>query len=125
MTTRLVGDYSSKTIPAYEEQDEKETLTPTAASVNEDKPPLGEPLNFRRANGFTALLRWWDKPKLHLDSIATQPSVFDEPGGLERYRPPPQYENTHRFDYLARWTWREEKVKTSFDVLFCHPNSDT
>ncbi|KAF9225352.1 hypothetical protein BS17DRAFT_801418 [Gyrodon lividus] len=44
-----------------------------------------------------------------LDSVATQPSVFDDPVTLEVYRPPPQYENTHRFDPNARWTWREEK----------------
>jgi hypothetical protein len=45
-----------------------------------------------------------------LDNIATQPSVFDEPKGLEAYRPPANYENAHRFDPAARWTWREELV---------------
>ena len=44
------------------------------------------------------------------DAIATQPSVFDDPKSLEVYRPPPSYENTHRFDPKARWTWREDKV---------------
>jgi hypothetical protein len=47
---------------------------------------------------------------LDLDAIATQPSVFDDPCTLEAYRPPPKYENSHRFNHLARWTWREEKV---------------
>jgi hypothetical protein len=45
-----------------------------------------------------------------LDSIATQPSVFDEPKGLAAYHPPTSYENAHRFDPAARWTWREERV---------------
>ncbi|KAJ7837429.1 major facilitator superfamily domain-containing protein [Mycena olivaceomarginata] len=57
----------------------------------------------------TGLWASWKQPAVDLDSIATQPSVFDDPVTLEAYRPPPQYENTHRFDAAARWTWREEK----------------
>ena len=57
---------------------------------------------------------FWQRPKLDLDSVATQPSVFDDPAGLKAYRPPPSYENAHRFDPAARWTWREEKVSCYF-----------
>ena len=46
-----------------------------------------------------------------LDAIATQPSVFDDPESRELYLPPPQYENTHRFDPDAKWTFREERVR--------------
>ncbi|KAG9075884.1 hypothetical protein FRC06_009841, partial [Ceratobasidium sp. 370] len=56
--------------------------------------------------------RWWQRNTVNVDpdSIATQPSVFDDPKTLEIYRPPAVYENAHRFDPDARWTWREEKV---------------
>ncbi|KAF7337692.1 T-complex protein eta subunit [Mycena sanguinolenta] len=57
----------------------------------------------------SGLWGFWKQSAVELDSIATQRSVFDDPVTLEAYRPPPQYENTHRFDPAARWTWREEK----------------
>ncbi|KAJ6520345.1 major facilitator superfamily domain-containing protein [Mycena sanguinolenta] len=72
---------------------------------SEDKSlPLGATVT--RSSG---LWGFWKQPAIDLDSIATQRSVFDDPITLEAYRPPPQYENTHRFDPAARWTWREEK----------------
>ncbi|KAJ7110332.1 major facilitator superfamily domain-containing protein [Mycena crocata] len=90
------------------ENSEKGGLSPVAPSFTDEKnpslPPLGAPIS-----SSTGLWTRWKRPALDLDSIATQPSVFDDPVTLEAYRPPPQYENTHRFDPAARWTWREEK----------------
>lgn len=56
-------------------------------------------------------------PQVDLDNIATQPSVFDDLTTLETYRPPPAYENAHRFDPRARWTWREERVCIQHSLL--------
>lgn len=63
--------------------------------------------------------RFWRRTvKLDPDAVATQRSVFDDPVTLELYRPPPSYENTHRFDPNARWTWLEEKVSYKLRGLF-------
>lgn len=81
-------------------------------SALDDGLPLGEPLEERPARYF------WSRTSdtlRDLDSIATQPSVFDNPKTVDIYRPPPQYENAHRFDPNARWTWREERVRCVWD----------
>ncbi|KAK0655033.1 major facilitator superfamily domain-containing protein [Cercophora newfieldiana] len=66
---------------------------------------LGEP-EVRRGSWFSS-----DKGKEQdADGIATQRSVFDDPDLAGQYLPRSDWENIHRFDPNARWTWREEQA---------------
>ena len=101
MSVVLLGEESKGTLPN--------------TSLDETHEDDDESLKLEASPGLTAATGagfpfFQKRIKVDLDAIATQRSVFDDPKTLDVYRPPPQYENAHRFDPQARWSWREEKV---------------
>jgi len=57
-----------------------------------------------------ALLGKRTNSRRDINAISTQRSVFDDPRLAPFYWPTRDYENIHRFDPSATWTYREEEV---------------
>lgn len=75
----------------------------------QDGETLAEPLD-ERPRFVDFFFRRKDSRSQDLDAIATRRSVYDDPALSKHYWPTEKYENLHRFDPSARWTFREEKV---------------
>lgn len=87
----------------------EKTATSTSSLSDRKIPPLSTVKPPQ--SHFTDLFTPSKKRLLHadLDSVATQPSVFDDDEYGKHSMPHPQWENLHRFDPLFRWTWRSER----------------
>jgi hypothetical protein len=61
---------------------------------------------------------WFQRSqKYDPDAIATQPLVYDNEKTSKDYQPMPDWENLHRFDPAARWTWGEgHKLVRQIDI---------
>lgn len=89
---------------------ESVSILDNSDSSSVEIPPLAKPVDERRF--------WFQRGKGYdPDAIATQPSVFDNPHTAKGYYPRADWENLHRFDPSARWTWAEEyKLIRKIDV---------
>jgi len=109
-----IGSHSAENIATAIQDQGVHKKGSSDTSLKETPLPLALPTGGNRPGR-----RFWRWTEEHdLDAVATQPSVFDNPVTLELYRPPQSYENTHRFDPNARWTFREERVRCKWCRYF-------
>ncbi|KAG6840434.1 hypothetical protein C0991_006746 [Blastosporella zonata] len=99
------SDSKKDTRSSVSSLDEKEAKV-YSSSIGTDDLVDGEPKPFK----FTDWLFRRNINRVDLDSISTRRSIYDDPDLGKHYSPKADYENFHRFDPKARWTYREERA---------------
>ncbi|KKA30057.1 hypothetical protein TD95_003581 [Thielaviopsis punctulata] len=118
-TDALTSGYTNSQAPVHTDSPSPTILfkDPDVTVSNADTPPLGVPHQEKRF--------WWQRTRNYDPSaIATLPSVYDDPATAKLYMPRNNWENLHRFDPMARWTWGEEyrlirKIDVRIMVFTC------